>query len=176
MALVAFLRGINVGGHRSFRPSVLAQDLARYQVVNVGTAGTFVIRRPVSRVRLRTELARRLPFAAHVMICEGRELLALGRLDPFRRAPRGPKLVHFVSILAARPRLAPATPIHLPSVGRWMVRILGRENRLLFGLYRREMKVISYLGLIDQVFGVPVTTRSWSTIVSITNLLENPDS
>jgi uncharacterized protein (DUF1697 family) len=27
MALIAFFRGINVGGHRAFRPSVLAKEL-----------------------------------------------------------------------------------------------------------------------------------------------------
>jgi hypothetical protein len=33
MALVAFLRGVNVGGHRAFRPTVLAQELADLDVV-----------------------------------------------------------------------------------------------------------------------------------------------
>src|SRR4051794_3057989 len=28
MALVVFLRGVNVGGHRTFRPSVLARELS----------------------------------------------------------------------------------------------------------------------------------------------------
>lgn len=53
MALVAFLRGINVGGHRSFRPSVLAKQLAHYDVVSIGATGTFVIRRPITRTKLR---------------------------------------------------------------------------------------------------------------------------
>jgi hypothetical protein len=43
VALVAFLRGVNVGGHRAFRPSVLAKQLARYEMVNIGATGTFVI-------------------------------------------------------------------------------------------------------------------------------------
>ena len=42
MALVVFLRGVNVGGHRTFRPSLLARQLEPYGVVNVGAAGTFV--------------------------------------------------------------------------------------------------------------------------------------
>ena len=36
MALVVFLRGANVGGHRRFRPSILARALIHYDVVNVG--------------------------------------------------------------------------------------------------------------------------------------------
>lgn len=40
MALVVFLKGVNVGGHRAFLPSVLARALAKYDVINVGAAGT----------------------------------------------------------------------------------------------------------------------------------------
>ena len=36
MALIVFFRGINVGGHRAFRPSVLAKELGIYDAVNVG--------------------------------------------------------------------------------------------------------------------------------------------
>ena len=39
MALVVFFLGINVGGHRAFRPSVLAKELGIYDAVNVGAAG-----------------------------------------------------------------------------------------------------------------------------------------
>jgi len=46
MALIVLLRGINVGGHRAFRPKLLAQDLGRFDVVNIGAAGTFVVRKP----------------------------------------------------------------------------------------------------------------------------------
>ena len=39
MALVALLRGVNVGGHRTFRPSILTRDLGDYDVVNVKANG-----------------------------------------------------------------------------------------------------------------------------------------
>jgi hypothetical protein len=71
MALVVLIKGINVGGHRTFRPSLLAQQLKRFDVINIGAAGTFVVRRSISRVELRAEIERRLPFQADVMICSG---------------------------------------------------------------------------------------------------------
>lgn len=49
MALVVLLRGINVGGHRKLRPKTLASDLEAFDVVNIGAAGTFVVRKPGSR-------------------------------------------------------------------------------------------------------------------------------
>jgi hypothetical protein len=42
MALIVFLRGVDVGGHRTFRPSILARELSDHDVVNVGAAGTFI--------------------------------------------------------------------------------------------------------------------------------------
>ena len=33
------------------------------------------------------------------------------------------------------------------------------------------MKAIGYLGQLERVFGVPVTTRSWSTILTIARIL-----
>ncbi len=173
MALVAFLRGVNVGGHRAFRPSVLAQQLARYEVINIGATGTFVIRRPITKTKLRAELAKRLPFDAHIMICESRELIALEADDLFRKAPRGPDVTRFVSIMAKRPRTIPAMPIRLPEKGGWLLRILAIENRFVFGVYRRHMKVIGYLGMLDRLFGVPVTTRSLNTITSVIKILQN---
>jgi hypothetical protein len=43
MALIVFFRGINVRGHRAFRPSVLAKELGIYDAVNVGAAVTLVV-------------------------------------------------------------------------------------------------------------------------------------
>jgi hypothetical protein len=68
MALVVFLRGVNVGGHRTFRPSVLARELSEYDVVNVGAAGTFIVRKPQSRAEFRAALLPKLPFEADVML------------------------------------------------------------------------------------------------------------
>src|SRR5207249_2636335 len=77
VALVVLLRGVNVGGHRTFRPTTLAEQLKHLDAVNIGAAGTFVIRQPVTRAQLRAEFARRLPFDTEIMICQGREIVRL---------------------------------------------------------------------------------------------------
>lgn len=171
MALVVLLRGVNVGGHRTFRPSLLAGQLKHLDVVNIGAAGTFVVRRPVTRTQLRTELARRLPFDAEIVICQGREIARLMSTHHFADQPVRPDIVRFVSVLSQRPRSAPSMPLSFPSGGRWLLKILARDNRFVFGVYRRHMKVISYLGTIDRLFGVPVTTRNWNTITAIARVL-----
>lgn len=171
MALVVLLRGVNVGGHKTFRPSVLATELKHFDVVNIGAAGTFVVRKTVSRMELRAEITRRLPFEAEVMICSGADILRLAGGDPLAGQPSGPNIVRFVSVLAKRRPPFCSLPLDLPSTGPWVVRILGHDNRFVVGLYRRQMKAISYLGQLEKVVGVPLTTRNWNTILAIVQIL-----
>lgn len=172
MALIVFFRGINVGGHRTFRPSTLATALRAYNVMNVGTAGTFIVRKPGPRAKFLAELRSKLPFEAQIAFCEGRELIQLEKQNPFRAEPTRPDIVPFVSILSKSDRKKTPFPISFPSSGKWFVRILGSRNRLVFGVYRRHMKTIGYLGHIDEIFGAPATTRSWSTILSVLRILD----
>jgi uncharacterized protein (DUF1697 family) len=175
MALVVLLRGINVGGHRKFRPLVLAGQLKHLDVVNIGAAGTLVIRRPVTRAKLRAELHRRLPFDAEIIICQGREVVRLVSRNFFAGYPARPDIVRFVSVLSRRSRAAPRLPVILPSRGNWLLRVLARDDRFVVGVYRRHMKVIGCLGALDRVFGVPVTTRSWTTMTAVAEVLATRD-
>src|SRR5687767_2088672 len=157
MALVVFLRGVNVGGHRTFRPSILARELSDYDVVNVGAAGTFVVRKPGSRAKFRAELLRKLPFEAEVVLCDGRDLIRLEMENPFGTEPPRPDTVRFVSILTKAARVPASIPISLPPDGEWFLRVIAWKNRFVLGVYRRHMKTIAYLGQIDKLFGVPAT-------------------
>ena len=172
MALVVLLRGVNVGGHRTFRPTTLARQLKHLDAVSIGAAGTFVIRRPISRARLRAEFARRLPFETQIVICEGRDIVRLTSNDCFsgQAIPEG--VVRFVSVLSRLPKSAPSTPMNFPATGTWLLKVVARENRFVCGLYRRHMKTIAYLGGLDRVFGVPATTRNWNTITAIAKVLD----
>jgi|SRR5579864_854514 len=171
VALVVLLRGVNVGGHRTFRPTTLAEHLKHLDAVNIGAAGTFVIRRRVSQAQLNAEITRRLPFDADIVICHGRDIVRLMSQNHFKDQPVRPGLVRFVSVLSKRPRSAPSMPMRFPSSGKWLLQILARDDRFVFGVYRRHMKVISYLGTLDRLFGVPVTTRNWNTIATIAKVL-----
>ena len=175
MALVVFLRGINVGGHRRFRPSVLARALSKYDVVNVGAAGTFVVRKPGSRTRFRAALVRKLPFEAEVALCNGRDLIRLMIDNPFGTESPRADVVRFVSILSRASRVRPTLPITLPRNGEWLVRVIAASNRFVFGVYRRHMRTITLLSQIDKLFGVPATTRNWNSITAIVRVLNNEE-
>jgi uncharacterized protein (DUF1697 family) len=172
MALVVFLRGVNVGGHRTFKPSVLAKELSEYDVVNVGAAGTFVVRKPGARAKFRAELLRRLPFETNVIVCDGRDFLEVDADDPFETEASRSDVVRFVSILAKAGRVPFSLPIHLPASGDWLVRVVGSRKQFVFGEYRRHMKTIGYLGQLDKLFGAQATTRNWNTIAAIVRILK----
>lgn len=173
MALVAFLKGINVGGHRSFRPSVLAKTLQRFDVVNVGAAGTFVVRKPVSRTKLRAKILRRLPFEAEVMICGGSEIMRLVAAQPFAGQPAASNIIWFVSVLARRRAPLSPLPLSLPSAKDWCVHVITIRNQFVLGLYRREMRTIGYLGRLEKLLRAPVATRNWNTILTISRILSH---
>jgi uncharacterized protein (DUF1697 family) len=172
MALVVLLRGINVGGHRAFRPKLLAQELGAMDVVNIGATGTFVVRNPGCRAHLRAALRSRLPAATQFVLCEGRGLLRLAANPPFDESSPDTGIVRFVSFLAEASRARPPLPFTIPSGDDWFVRVTSVNNRLAVGEYRRHMKTIGYLGQLDTVFGTLVTTRSWSTVNAIVRALE----
>jgi uncharacterized protein (DUF1697 family) len=174
MTQVVFLRGVNVGGYKTFRPSVLAKQLKDCDVVNIGAAGTFVVRNSISQATLRAELLRRLPFQAEIMICSGRELITAAAENPFRGQPSGPDIVHFVGVLAKRPRGLPELPLSLPA-DNWLLRVIAIQDRFAFGVYRRHMRTISCLGQVEKRIGVPVAVRNWNTITTIIKVLK-PDA
>ncbi len=173
MALIVLLRGINVGGHRAFRPTLLAEELRAYDVVSIGAAGTFVVRRPSSQAHLRTELRSRLPVTTQFVFCEGKNLLRLEATGALERPPSECGVVRFVSFLARGCRTRPSLPLTIPPGDDWFVRVTRLTNRIAVGEYRRHMRTISHLSQLDTLFGTLVTTRSWGTVNAILRILKD---
>lgn len=116
---------------------------------------------------------KELTFDADIALCDGRDLIRLASENPFSTIPERPDVVRFVSILSKTGRVPEALPLALPSENDWFVKIIGSERRFVFGIYRRHMKTIGYLGKIDRLFGAPATTRNWNTVLSIVRILEH---
>lgn len=171
MELVVFLRGVNVGGHRTFRPSQLAAKLGEYGVVNIGAAGTFVVRQPGPQAQFCAALRKHLPFETHIMVCPARDVLALAADPRFGAGPMSKDEVRFVSVLPQRCRIGLTFPVALPASGDWLLQLTGMHKRFVLGRYRRHMKTIAYLGQLDKILGVPVTTRNWNTVTTIVQVL-----
>jgi uncharacterized protein (DUF1697 family) len=159
-----------------FRPSLLANELSDYGVVNVGATGILIVQKPVSRAKFRAELLRRLPFQAEMIFCNSRDLIRLETENPFKTEPSHSgtvsDTVRFVSIRSKGPHNPAVVPFQLPADGEWFVRVIAAQDQFIFGMYRRHMKTIGYLGQIDKRIGGPVTTRNWNTILKIVQILK----
>ena len=55
MPWVVFLRAVNGGGTNRCQPALIAKQLARFDIVNIGAVGTFVVRENVSESALRVD-------------------------------------------------------------------------------------------------------------------------
>jgi uncharacterized protein (DUF1697 family) len=174
MTQVVFLRAVNVGGANRCQPALIAKQLARFDIINIGAVGTFVVGKDVNESVLRAAIARKLPFKCEIMICPARDIIKLTSKDPFAEQPGGPNITRFVSVAAERIPTPPPLPLSLPSDDDWLLKVIAIQGRFVLGLYRREMKAISYLGKIEKLLGVPVTTRNWNTIEKIAKVLRNP--
>jgi uncharacterized protein (DUF1697 family) len=172
MRRVVFLRGVNVGKGNRCQPAMIAKQLSRLGVINIGAVGTFVVCKNVSESALRAAIAKKLPFKCEIMICPARDIIKLASKDPFSEQPSGPNITRFVNVLAKRLPSPPPMPLYLPSEDDWLLKIIAIRHKFVLGLYRRQMKAISYLGKIEKKFGVAATTRNWNTIKKVFEILE----
>ena len=171
MASVVFLRAVNVGGTNRCRPAELVKQLKKFGLVNIGAVGTFVTRENVAESSLRAAIAKKLPFKCEIMICPAKAIVDLVKNNPFARQPSGANITRFVNVLHKPLRKRPPLPLSLPSDDDWLLRVVAIQGRFVVGLYRREMKAISYLGKVEKQLGVPATNRNWNTIEKVAKIL-----
>ncbi len=171
MASVVFLRAVNVGGANRCQPALIAKQLSKFGVVNIGAVGTFVVREDVSESALRIAIAKKLPFKCEIMICPARDIMKLASRNPFLEQPSTQNITRFVNVLHKPLRSPPPLPLSLPSDDHWLLKIIAIQGRFVLGLYRRQMKAIGYLGKIEKLLGTPATTRNWNTIEKVAKIL-----
>jgi uncharacterized protein (DUF1697 family) len=169
-ALVVFLRGVNVGGNKTFKPAELARALG---AVNVGAAGTFVLHAGGAETAVRQSIVNALEFACEVIVCRGSDVVALARRAEEDPPPYGKDLKTMVSVLAGKPKARPRLPISAPESKDWQVRVASVDGPFVTSLWRRtEGRFVYPNEVVEKIFGVPATTRGWSTIESIRKIVE----
>jgi uncharacterized protein (DUF1697 family) len=162
---------VNVGKHKRFLPAQLARDLAALDVVNVGAAGTFVVRAPVSKAALLAEMRSRLAFDADIIIVKGSDLLAFAGSAPFGRRPPANNEQRFLSV-TLKPCAAPALPSCYPAGDRWQVKVVEVSGRFVASVWRRQPGTPLYPNAaVEKQAGV-ATTRNWNTVETLCAILQ----
>ncbi len=170
VASVVFFRAANVGGFQVFKPAVLAKELAEMDVVNIGAAGTFVVRTGTSAKEIAAAIAARVPFEPDLMICRAAAVLALAESEVFAGAPEDADPM--LTVMRGKPTKAPRLPIEKPAED-WQVRLLTVTGPFVLSLRRPRQPGIYPNAVAEKEFGVPATTRKWSTVAAIVRALRS---
>jgi uncharacterized protein (DUF1697 family) len=171
MRWVVFLRAVNVGGTNRCQPALIAKQLARFDIVNIGAVGTFVVGENVSESALRAAIARKLPFKCEIMICQAKQILDLSKENPFK-GETGNDIDAHVTILATRPAKLPKLPIYAPSVDKWEIKILRVVGIAVLSLRRKVKDGRLYPNqVVEKQLGIAATTRTWNTIEKVAKIL-----
>jgi uncharacterized protein (DUF1697 family) len=171
--LVVFMRAVNVGGHQSCKPARLAAELSAFGVVNIGAAGTFVVRQPPAAAILEAEIRSRLPFDTGLMLCPAREFHAAAAAVHSLEVVEG--AFPMLTVLAKPVGLMPLLPIDKPAGDRWEMRIALVAGRYVWSLYRRlGPRPLNLTAFVEKTLGVAGTTRNLNTITAIQAALDSP--
>jgi uncharacterized protein (DUF1697 family) len=167
MALVVFFRAVNVGGYQKFQPGLLAKEMAEFGVVNIGAAGTYVVRMEISESKLRKEILSRMPFKPELIICSGAEVEKIACDDCWPKAPAGKDIQRFVTAMTGAPATKPLLPLQKPDDAAWEVKVAALVGQFALSYRRPGPRGIYPNAIVEKAYGVAATTRSWNTIGSI---------
>jgi hypothetical protein len=172
MPTVVFLRAANVGGRAVFRPSLLPARLPELDLKSLGAAGTFVAAADRPAAAVARAFGPHVPTGAGLIVCAADEILACAASDPFDdprvRAADG----RYLTVLERQPLRAPPLPLVRPASGDWLLSVLLRRGRLVVSVARRLGGAVLYPNaVVEEVFGVKATTRSWTTLEAIVRQL-----
>ncbi len=170
---VAFLRGINVGGHNSVKMADLKaafESLSSQNVRTVLSSGNVLFSAESTTVAaltpriertLREELGRDVSVIARTI----EDLQRLVGANPFKRIKITPQTRLYVTFLSEKP-----TPAMLSAKvsqgGYQIVRVTDREVCFTLTL-SPVMQTTDVMADLEKRFGRNITTRNWNTILKI---------
>lgn len=171
---VAFLRGINVGGHKKIKMQDLRHALTAdgFEDVKTFLASGNVLFRAESQNpeaisdRIETIVEISFGFKAGVIVRPLSELQELEDLDPFGEIDVTKDTRLYVSFLPARADSELQIPFESPG-GNFRI-ILRTDNAVCSILNRSKDKgTLDLMDLLESEFGRDITTRNWNTIQKI---------
>jgi uncharacterized protein (DUF1697 family) len=172
-AIVAFLRGVNVGGHKKIAMAVLKSAFESMGFRNMRTvlaSGNVVFEAPEKDPKrdltVGRELERAFGFPVKVVLRTVRELRAMVASDPFKSVPSGPNVRLSVTFLAQRTPNRSRLRLPAPAKGVRIVRVRPGEIFSAVTL-SPDVGTPDLMAHLDKALGDEVTTRNWNTILRI---------
>lgn len=172
-AYVAFLRGINVGGH-NIKMTDLRAAFDSLKLANVRTvlaSGNVVFEAPeagtgalAQRIEEKLEFTFGYKIGATVRSFE--ELQLLYNANPFKGVNVGPQTRLYVTFLSAQPRSTLPIPYESPDGSFTIISATGTELFSVLILSPRS-HTTDLMAVLAKVLGNKITTRNWNTITKV---------
>lgn len=175
---VAFLRAINVAGHAKVKMSDLKQAFVEAGCKDVRTyiqSGNVIFEASGGDAaaliqKAQNKLNELLGTQAIVLHRTLREVKGVVRAAPFKNMGTNTDVKLYVAFLSQKPRSKPKLPLFAPKEALEAVKVKNREVYIV-----SRKKTNGGYGFpnnfIEKEFGVPATTRNWSTVTKLTELL-----
>jgi uncharacterized protein (DUF1697 family) len=177
---VAFLRGINVGGHKPVKMEELRKWLEAAEFRNVSTfkaSGNVLfdfqgVSSEIARQRIERVFRSSLGYEVQAILRELSHIVGMVKSGPFRKIALS-DAVPYVTFLSKDS----GQKIPLPSKSsRGDVEIFGVKDGNVYSLARKVGDRYGFPNsLAESLFGVPATTRNWKTVVGISEM-ESPET
>jgi uncharacterized protein (DUF1697 family) len=173
MKYVAFLRGINVGGHKLIKMEDLAKMFAAMGFSHIRTiiaSGNVLFESSEKEeetlaANIEKHLFQLLTYEVKVLLRTIPQLQEMVLKNPFKNFVTEQNVKLYVAFLAAVPNTIPPLPIKSAKDGFEIVAIVNREIYIVaFQLPNGRFGNLTY---IEKTFGEYTTTRNWNTVVKI---------
>lgn len=172
---VAFLRGINVGGHASIKMSDLKAAFERMGFRDVRTvlaSGNVIFetvkKEPALLAReLEAGLKKAHELDVNAIVRSLDDLKKLQSSDPFKGIEATPGIRYYVTFLSEGAK-SPAIKIPYAAPHKGM-RILHATATEVFSIVDLEkgMGTTEAMAILEKEFGSKLTTRNWNTVLKV---------
>lgn len=176
MKYVAFLRGINVGGHKKIAMSdliIIFEKIGFTHVKTLLASGNVIFEsseNDLDNIRKKIErcLTESLGYEIKVIVRTIEELQKIIDAKPFQKIT-DPKATLYVTFLVEQPTSIPTFSFTTEKDGFSILAVKDREIYSVV-ISSESRKTTDMMTTIEKIFGKYITTRNWNTICKITSL------
>jgi uncharacterized protein (DUF1697 family) len=174
MRYAAFLRGINVGGHKQIRMDALREAFAAWGFGDIrtllasgnvlfeaGDEGEKVLAETISQ-----NIEEKFGFPVSVIVRRLKELQRLVEQNPFDGVAVTKDTRLYVTLLPEKRETSLSIPYETPEKDFAILRVSDKEVCSVLTL-NMGRGTVDAMAVLEKEFGKDVTTRNWNTILKV---------
>jgi len=170
---IAFLRGINVGGHHKVPMAELRKEMGEMGFANIITllnSGNVIFEGPATQEstledKIAAHLEKNFGFPIPVLVRTAGDMHTLLDDEPFREVNVTKDIRLYVSFIKEEPQKNLAIPWVSDDGAYHIIQVKDRVICSVVDL--RSTQTTKAMAMLEQHFGKNITTRNWNTIGKI---------